>query len=211
MIDLRLSYEDRQLEAPYLLKLYGFSEADFDRMAPESAFCELLDGTIIMPSPVGIGHQYLAQFLAELLAGYCRRGNLGSVLTGPAVMHLAPGRKFEPDVMVVLAQNAHRIGKKQISGPCDLVIEVLSESTRQYDLAEKAAAYRQGGVPETWFIDPDSRTVHVDLADQPRASFDAGRITALSLAGFWLDTAWLWQSPLPDPQECLAQIRGTSQ
>jgi Uma2 family endonuclease len=202
----RETFGQRDIDRPYLLKLYGFTEADFDRMAPESAYCELLDGAIIMPSPVGTGHQFVILFLMRLLDAFCKNSNAGRVLFGPAVMHLAKDRMFEPDVMVIRAEHADRILPKKVAGPADLVIEVLSDSTRRYDLTEKEDAYREGGVPEAWFIDVDNRCITVDRLSAPRVEVTTGRLDSAALSGFWLDSAWLWASDLPDPQQCLEQV-----
>jgi Uma2 family endonuclease len=37
----------------------------------------------------------------------------------------------------------------------DLAIDVLSPSTRRYDLGVKRVSYEQGSLPELWIIDPD--------------------------------------------------------
>jgi Uma2 family endonuclease len=204
----QLFLDQQQIDAPYLLKMYGFTEEDFDRMAPEMAFCELFDGAIIMPSPVNIRHQRLVRFLSGLLDGYCHRRNQGEVLCGPAVMHLATCRKFEPDVMVVRPENASRITRQQVEGPADLVIEVLSDGTRDYDLTDKAQAYRDGGVPEAIFIDDDEERIVVQRGMAPPQSILNGKFESQVLPGFWIELSWLFGESLPDPQECLKSILG---
>jgi len=46
-------------------------------------------------------------------------------------------------------------------GPPDLVVEVLSASTRAADLGEKRAEYAAIGVAEYWCVDPDAGEVLV--------------------------------------------------
>jgi Uma2 family endonuclease len=41
----------------------------------------------------------------------------------------------------------------------DWVCEVLSPSTRRFDLTEKRELYRQNGVAHLWLVDPDARTL----------------------------------------------------
>ncbi|MEM8572754.1 MAG: Uma2 family endonuclease [Pseudomonadota bacterium] len=43
----------------------------------------------------------------------------------------------------------------------DWVCEVLSPSTRQFDVTEKRARYLEAGVPHLWFVDPSARTLEV--------------------------------------------------
>ena len=48
-----------------------------------------------------------------------------------------------------------------------LVVEVLSPSTRNKDMAKKLTLYQQTGVREYWLIDPDQKTAHqYAFADQ---------------------------------------------
>ncbi|MBD3340917.1 MAG: hypothetical protein GF353_17545 [Candidatus Lokiarchaeota archaeon] len=44
-----------------------------------------------------------------------------------------------------------------IQGPADLVIEILSPTTRELDLTKKFPHFRQAGVREVWIIDPESQ------------------------------------------------------
>ena len=202
----QLVYDQQRIDSPYLLRLYGFDEAGFFRFAPETGFCELLDGVLILPSPAAIRHQQLTVFVTHLLDGWCHERKAGTVLTGLAVMHLATCRLFEPDVMVIRPEHGDRIGEQTVEGPADLVVEVLSESTREYDLKEKAVAYREGGVPEAWFVDERDRRIVVDRADQPRSEVRAGRLAASALPGFWMDASWFWQPELPNPRRLLEEI-----
>lgn len=49
----------------------------------------------------------------------------------------------------------------------DLVVEILSPGTREYDTTTKLAAYQAAGVPEVWFADPQARTVAVHGSKEP--------------------------------------------
>jgi Uma2 family endonuclease len=57
----------------------------------------------------------------------------------------------------------------------DLVIEVLSRSTRVYDRNLKRKHYLDAGVPEIWLVDIEPRTVEVWRAgsEQPELAEDA--------------------------------------
>lgn len=81
----------------------------------------------------------------------------------------------------------------------DWVCEVLSPSTRTYDLTDKRAIYGEQGVPHLWFVDPLARTLEAfalrdgtwtlaaalrDDAEVRLAPFDA---IAFPLGGLWTD------------------------
>jgi Uma2 family endonuclease len=66
-----------------------------------------------------------------------------------------------PDLLYVRREREAILGEQCIEGVPDLVVEVLSPTTRRDDLpgGRKWAIYEQYGVPFYWLIDPDARTV----------------------------------------------------
>jgi Uma2 family endonuclease len=50
----------------------------------------------------------------------------------------------------------------------EIVIEILSKSTREYDCNEKLDLYRDAGADEYWIIDPENKsvTVHYFKSDE---------------------------------------------
>ena len=63
----------------------------------------------------------------------------------------------QPDVFVVC--NRDNITRKRIFGAPDLVIEVLSHSTRKKDTITKLEKYCEAGVREYWTVDPDKERI----------------------------------------------------
>jgi len=198
------------LAGEYLIKRYGATIADYERLADEDTRLELLDGVLILQSAADMHHEDLFGFLLVLLRMYAQRRRRGMVRGSRTAMILQRGRRFEPDLLFLKQANAGRCGKVSIRGPADLVIEILSPATRDYDLGDKRKAYAKGGIPELWLIDLPSSVFLVDRpAGTQLASMEAGRYESRALPGFWLDVDWLWQRPLPDPDECLAKILGS--
>ena len=71
------------------------------------------------------------------------------------------GTVVQPDLMVVCD---HGKGDRHgVHGAPDLVIEILSDSTRRTDRLTKFNLYQRAGVREYWIVDPDSLTVAVHL------------------------------------------------
>ena len=60
-----------------------------------------------------------------------------------------------------------------IHGAPDLVVEVLSPTTTNYDRGKKMEAYARAGVKEYWIISPIGRFVEVYLQRNGRLVFDA--------------------------------------
>ena len=68
---------------------------------------------------------------------------------------------LEPDVIFVSKSRASIVAKKNLSGPPDLVVEVVSESSFKLDREIKPKQYAFYGVPEFWRVDPEGRTVEI--------------------------------------------------
>jgi len=65
----------------------------------------------------------------------------------------------QPDLMVVC--DLSKVDWRGVRGAPDLVIEILSDSTRRLDRLTKFNWYRQAGVREYWIVDPAARNVTV--------------------------------------------------
>ena len=119
---------------------------------------------------------------------------------------------YEPDIFFVEVDQMHLLERQYFSGAPGLVVEVISPSTRNYDLRVKAANYHRHGVLEYWAIDPDNHRlfhhlVASDLADAYTVTeVSSGRLDSAAVPGFWIDVAWLWADPLPGAVECLRQL-----
>ena len=74
----------------------------------------------------------------------------------------------QPDLLVICGP--YDLGAKRFEGAPDLVLEILSPSTRSKDMLLKLYKYQNAGVKEYWIVDPDSRRVLVydfDHSDVP--------------------------------------------
>jgi Uma2 family endonuclease len=55
----------------------------------------------------------------------------------------------------------HYTGEDNLSGPPDLVVEVVTESTKRLDREVKLKQYALHGVGEYWLVDPEGKNVDV--------------------------------------------------
>ncbi|HEV3167546.1 MAG TPA: Uma2 family endonuclease [Isosphaeraceae bacterium] len=202
-------YDRSSLEGDYMVMIAGQTEEDYFRRAPENQFCEFIDGIVYMPSPVSVSHQQLVQFVFHLLDGFRSERDCGPILTGPAVFKLGIGRDVEPDLFMLPVGGREQLHGQYAEGPAALIVEVLSQSTRDHDLTHKAALYREDATEEIWFIDERDRLLLVEcraLGDYQANRLENGVYESQAIQGFWLDVAWLWSNPLPNPRRCLEQI-----
>jgi len=122
----------------------------------QNALIELSDGKVVireMPTPQ---HQSIVLNLASRLRDYPP----GKTFIAPMPIQLWPGKMREPDVMLFRIEHLDRV-QDQFAGAPDLVIEVLSPSTRAVDLGEKMDEYARAGIPEYWVVELDARNVSV--------------------------------------------------
>lgn len=141
--------------------VYRLTYADWLAFPTDRYRYEVIDGDLLVTPPPAIVHQRVSRELEFALLTFLRANNLGEVLDAPVGVKLDDSNIVEPDLVVVLTHNAHRIGVQVISGPPDLVIEILSPGTARRDLGVKRDTYAQAGVPEYWIVDPESRSIEV--------------------------------------------------
>jgi Uma2 family endonuclease len=82
----------------------------------------------------------------------------------------------QPDLMFFRAGNQPGVDAPNFQGVPDLIVEVLSPSNWRMDLNVKLPAYRDAGVPETWFANPQQRTIVVyGLGEDGEGYVEIGR------------------------------------
>ncbi len=69
--------------------------------------------------------------------------------------------RFEPDVVVVDPSEGS-LEEYEYHGTPILVVEVVSKTSRDYDLGKKRSIYRQYRIPELWFVDYTGGMVEID-------------------------------------------------
>ena len=111
---------------------------------------------VLMPSPHR-RHQQVTGLLFARLYEYCRQHGSGTVVMEVDVA-LPNGRGYIPDIAFVARERESLLltpdGK--VRGAPDLVVEVLSPSTRLRDLFTKLEGYQNAGVRFYWVIDPET-------------------------------------------------------
>ena len=68
---------------------------------------------------------------------------------------------MQPDIIVTLPGWPGEVRRRGLEGAPDLLIEVLSPSSRGHDTLTKRALYSRAGVREYWIVDPEHRRVEI--------------------------------------------------
>jgi len=120
---------------------------------------ELFDGELVVtPSPIP-DHQLVSANTVRVLEGVVYPRGLGRVYTAPIDVHLAPSVVMIPDLVFISQARLGIIGPKAIEGAPDVVVEILSPSTRRRDQGRKKEIYARFGVPEYWLLGPRTRSM----------------------------------------------------
>ncbi|KHD07997.1 hypothetical protein PN36_08910 [Candidatus Thiomargarita nelsonii] len=135
---------------------------DYLNLPDDGCRYEIIEGILYMSNAPSFDHQYTVMEIAFNLKSFVNQNQLGYVLTAPFEIHLAEKtRPVQPDVFFIGAERGLLRGAKYFDGSPDLVVEVLSPSTRRFDQFTKFRAYEKAQVPEYWIADPKSRLVQV--------------------------------------------------
>ncbi len=164
---------------------------------------EIMSGELIVsPAPTPI-HQLAVGELHLILSAFVRKHALGRVLLSPVDVRLSLTDVVEPDLIFIPNERQALIGGKFIDGLPDLVLEVLSPSTKGRDLVRKRALYAHSGIAEYWIVDPEQETLLIhELRNGHYELIPSEQGTARSkvLTGLSVNVAQLFaQIPSPDP------------
>jgi Uma2 family endonuclease len=122
---------------------------------------EIIDGEHhVTPSP-HTRHQKISGDLAYEIKDYLKIHGGGQLYSAPLDVVLSDLDIVEPDLVFVASSRSQIITEKNLQGSPDLVVEILSSSTRRTDEIVKRKLYERYGVAEYWIVDPELDAVKV--------------------------------------------------
>jgi Uma2 family endonuclease len=120
---------------------------------------EVIDGKLyVTPAPI-LPHQDASGNLFGFIWTHVRNNELGYVWAAPVGVVLDRFTAVQPDIVYVSAERAGIRTLRGIEGAPDLVVEILSPSTRARDRGLKLSRYATAGIPHYWIVDPRHRTL----------------------------------------------------
>ncbi len=131
----------------------------FYKEMTEEQKTEFIQGEVIVHSPAKKRHLDAAGNIYTLLNLFVKQHQLGEVFTEKALIQLTRN-DFEPDVCFFGPEKSEQFQEDQLFFPApDLVVEVLSDSTKKRDRGIKLEDYQLHGVDEYWIVDAKQKTV----------------------------------------------------
>jgi Uma2 family endonuclease len=171
--------------------------------AYDGVHAEWVGGRVYVMSPGNEPQGRLSRFLAAIIQYWAdAHGGLGETYVNAYPLRLSEDVAREPDVFFIRRENADRAHGTFVEGAADLVIEIVSPSTRAVDRGVKYYEYEQAGVPEYWLVDPLRERVEAYRLGpggvyEAVAPEDPPVLRSEVLPGMWISVEWLWQRPLP--------------
>ncbi len=132
---------------------------------------EIIGGETYMMAPPSRLHQEISVEIVRQLANFLE-GKKCKVYPAPFGVRLfeqdgdSPedvDTMVEPDISVVCDKS--KLDKHGCKGAPDMIVEILSPSTRRHDRLVKLNLYQRAGVREFWIVDPENRSIMVFLLD----------------------------------------------
>jgi Uma2 family endonuclease len=122
---------------------------------------ELIEGELFVSCSPGLTHQRVTANLITLFVIFLRENPIAKWVPTPGLM-FSEHSAVIPDLVVFPGKKSDAIiSGEQLTGPPDLVIEILSPGPTNIrrDRIVKLQLYSKYGVPEYWIVDPDNLAV----------------------------------------------------
>ena len=173
------------------------TNADYMAMTPPANSgrrYQLINGELIEMSGATLAHQSFLLELSLEMSIQVRAAGIGRLVIAPYDVHIDRHNTFQPDLMYVSNDRLHILEQLAATGAPDVVVEILSDSTRRRDLNEKLPVYAANGVREVWTVDLDAATVAIHDGDgttlAPSRVFGASdTLTSDAMPGVAIDLA----------------------
>lgn len=170
---------------------------------PDVKKAELIEGVVIMPSPVRVNHHGSPHARLMTWLGVYWSQTPGVRLADNATIRLDLDNEPQPDATLMIEPACGGRAKisddDYIEGAPELVAEVASSSV-SFDLHAKLRVYRRNGVPEylVWRVDDKAVDWFVLRQGQyvAQTADASGVLSGETFPGLWLDVAALTRGDL---------------
>jgi Uma2 family endonuclease len=138
-----------------------FTYEDYLAFPDDGRRHELIDGEhLVTPAPTP-RHQELSVRLVVAIANHLAAHPIGKVYAAPLDIILSDANVVEPDIVFVSREHLAIVGDSGVQGGPDLVVEIVSPSSRRTDEVTKRRLFDRFAVREYWVVDPEIEVVKV--------------------------------------------------
>ena len=123
---------------------------------------EVIGGKLIVVPKPRLYHQKIADDILTEIKVFLRQNSIGIAYSNVDVVF---GKQVvSPDIIFISNERLSIATETNVQGAPDLVVEVLSPSTKKYDRKEKWKLYYENGVKEYWIFDPLTQLVETFIS-----------------------------------------------
>jgi Uma2 family endonuclease len=116
---------------------------------------ELMEGDFyVTPAPTTM-HQTVSRRLQHSLMLQLEDKGVALVFNAPCDVILDDTNVVQPDLAIVRMTRRELVSNRGIEGPPNVVVEILSPSSKGQDEFLKKSVYARFNVPEYWLVNPD--------------------------------------------------------
>lgn len=127
---------------------------------------EIIDGKVVMMATPVSNHIRVSRNISSIFDNYFQDGKCEYFPDRGGLYLEDDTEEYQPDGMVVC--DPDKVKWDGVHGAPDLVIEILSPSTAQYDRGHKKDIYERHGIREYWIVDPANRMVEQYVLEEGR-------------------------------------------
>jgi Uma2 family endonuclease/predicted DNA-binding transcriptional regulator AlpA len=121
---------------------------------------EILDGMLIKEPSPNVMHQRASRRLQRILEDYFGEvDSEGEIFNAPLDVTPLEYNVVQPDIFYVAGQQQSIVKNTRIDGVPELLVEILSPSSRRKDRLQKMQIYQRAGVRHYWLVDPQEKTL----------------------------------------------------
>jgi Uma2 family endonuclease len=135
--------------------------ADWEALPEDDYNYEVIEGILYMSTSPSLFHNWIIRRLDYLLGHPVEERGLGYAFIDRAGVLMPGCEPVQPDFVIVLKQNEAILYNRRIRGVPDLIVEVLSPGSVDYDEGVKLVVYAKAGLPQYAVIDPEKRELRL--------------------------------------------------
>lgn len=132
---------------------------DYREMPDDGNQYQIIGGELYMTAAPFSRHQQTVRNIFRIIDEYTVQNDLGETYFAPFDVVFSMVDVVQPDILFVAKERLAIISEKNIVAAPDLIVEVLSDSTKNIDRNPKKNLYATQGVKEYWIADPEAQTI----------------------------------------------------
>ena len=178
-------------KSPFLIYISGGLD---DFYSLKNVKAEFYEGMIMVQSTATIEHEESFIIIVNQIYNHIRNNESGKVIGSRLITSFGENQKFVPDIIFVSNNNKGIFGNNEFIGVPDMIFEIVSDTTKNYDFTIKRDVYKLNKVPEICFYDLSDYSITIDTLEGNNyisQKIQSDRFPSKTIKGyFWDPYGW---------------------